>query len=1310
MNNSSILKKLLLLLLILIVSASLCFLAVACNHETEETPTEEEPDETETESPLILNGDFESATGTTYPKTPSSWSGSAGSGAVTGSENLIYGVVNLGESYDNRKSEWDNLANPDPSKTDNVLMIYNKNSTVYSYSNSFTTAIGAYYKISVKVKVVAITENGAYVRFTNNAYALFGPIVPLDDNDWQTFTLYLEASQITTASVSIALSMGIGTTGAVGYAFFDDAIAEKISQSEYKDADIDNVTSKKYSMLVPDQDFLNTTSTSMPYSPAGWTATAGTGTGNTAPTSYTYKGIMSLDSEKWTESITTTYGENPGLHEDASDNNVLFIKTYSNTPSAYGYVGKQDIRITLGTLVKISVFVNTSLAEVTGLDEDDEPYDNSTRGAWLVLSGAGEYMIEHIDTGNQWIECSFYVLGNQYRNKDFTLELWLGRGGADDKTTLTLGTVFFDTVRLEEVQVINSIEDRDDLLNTYGNPALYNPNYTKVIDLQSISGGSAEDNELIDNANFSVLTGEGLPEGWVFSAIEDVKNTDEDVDVKVISKADIENLEMTNAQWLEKYGLTPKAVKEGEEEQSANPLAPYTLAPVLLINNKQPSAYKMEYGDTLTIKQNLHYRLALWIKTADIPDGKGATINLLKDDDSSFLSFTTVNTQDYANELTNDYVEFVFFIQGSNTVSYDSLDNKTLTLSITLGSGTTYTPSSYVSGKVFIANINMEQVTYDEYNNATTGTYLKKSSFSSSSATVTNGNFNLIDYTESDVNQQTGLLNKIAKPDSWTRYEEEDVLDVGVINVNNTALLESLGLGDKNDVYNDWVDDFATFRPVDFGAPNLGIIKTVGAATTKSMLALKSASMSLSTNSRYIFKAYAKSIGTVGEIYLTTTSTNAAPLVVEIDTDGKWKEYVFVVETGLMSSATAYFEVYFGNKDDADETYNGTILVDSFTYLTIENEEYETLAASGSSTSFMTDAFETTSVSSTPSKPNNWTGAGTTTSGYVKTETQVVGIFARDYGDYEAIGIRNDIKDDETTEDDETDTDIIPTTALTREEIFDSTGMEDGMTVGASVLMINNLKPSYYNYKTSSLSLSANKYYEISVYVRTVMLDKDAGAKVFVTVGGESTYSFATINTSTYDEDGVETRGGWQKYTYYIKTAESTSMSSVYLNLTFGEDTDDGKLTGYAFFDNVTLKELDSETFLIQYAKQYDLDEDGVALTNEDGTKVKAATYDDFMLFNRTIRVDDPDDQDEEEPVTPEPTQPKPDTSYLWAYISSIIIAVVLIAVIVVVLFRRYRPTRKGKAGTPSYDKDRAAKAVAKSKTSEDTTKDEYKD
>ncbi len=1300
MNNSINFKKLLLVLLIVILSVSICFMAVACakTDTDNDDPGDETPGDNDTETPLIVNGGFETATGTTYPKTPSSWSGSAGSGAVTGSDNLIYGVINLGESYDNRKSVWNNLANPDPSKTDNVLMIYNKNKTVYSYSNSFTAAIGGYYKVSVKVKVVDITEGGAYIRFTNNAYALFGPILPLeDDNGWQTFTLYIEGSQITTASVSIALSMGIGTTGAKGYAFFDDVVAEKITYSDYHTAVVDDINSKKYSMLLPDPDFLNTTSTSMPYSPAGWTATAGTGTGNTAPTSYTYKGIMDVSDAKWTESITNTYGANPGLHPGAIDNNVLYIRTYSNTPSAYGYVGKQNIRVTLGTLVKISVWVNTSLLEVTGLGEDDEPYSNATRGAWIVLTGAGEYMIERIDTQNQWVECSFYILGNQYRNKDFSLELWLGRGGADDKTTLTLGTAFFDSVTIEEVQTINSYEDREDLFNTYSNPALYNPAYNKVIDLQSISGGSAINNELIDNANFDTLGLDGLPEGWTFSPVENVKNTDTDVDVALITKAHIDDETMDEKAWMSEYGI------------NSNPGAPYTLAPILMINNKQPSAYMMTLNDSLTIKQNLHYRLAIWIKTVDIPTGKGATINLLKDDNTSFMSFTTVNTSAYINELTDDYVECVFYIQGSNTVSYDKLDNKELTLSISLGSGTTYTPDTFVSGKLFIANVNMEQISYKEYQNATTTTYQKKSSFSSNQATVTNGNFNLIDYTESDVDQATGMLSEIAKPDSWTRYNEKNELDVGIINVNNTALINTLGFGDKNDVYNDWIDGFDTFRPVDFGAPNLAIIKTVGAATTKSKLALKSVSMSLSTNTYYIFRAYARSIDTVGEIHLTTTSTNSAPIVKEINTDGKWEEFTFVVETGLMGSASAYFEIYIGNKDDADSTYSGTLLVDSFTYMSIAKTEYESLAASGNSTSFMTDAFESTSTSSTPTKPNNWTGTGTTTSGYVKTETQVAGIFTRDYGDYEAIGIRNNIANDPNTDEDETDTSIKAGTGLTRDEIFDSTGMEDGLTVGNSVLMINNLKPSYYTYKTTALTLSANKYYEISVYVRTFMLDKDAGAKIFVTVGGESTYSFAKVNTSTYDEDGVETRGSWTKYTYYIKTAESTSMTSVYLNLTLGENTDAGKLTGYALFDNVTLRTIDKDTFIENYSKQYELDEDGVALVNEDGTKVRAETYDEFMLLNRTIRADDPEAADPTDPTPTDPTPTPRDNSYLWAYISSIVIAVVLIAVIIIVLLRKYLPSRKLAKSAPSYDKSRAA-AKSKTKTSEDNTKDEYKD
>ncbi|NCA66526.1 MAG: hypothetical protein EOM87_00525 [Clostridia bacterium] len=587
--------------------------------------------------------------------------------------------------------------------------------------------------------------------------------------------------------------------------------------------------------------------------------------------------------------------------------------------------------------------------------------------------------------------------------------------------------------------------------------------------------------------------------------------------------------------------------------------------------------------------------------------------------------------------------------------------------------------------------------------------YQKKSSFSANEATVTNGNFNVIDYSESKVNQDTGMLDEIAKPDTWTSYAEKDELDVGIINVNNTALLNTLGFGDKNDVFNDWIDGFNTFRPVDFGAPNLGIIKTVGLSTTKAKLALKSTSMSLSTNSYYIFKAYAKSIGTVGEIYLTTTSTNSAPIVKEINTDGKWEEFVFVVETGLMSSATAYFEIYIGNKADADSTYSGTVLIDSFTYLTIDKTEYDTVAAAGNSSSFMTDAFETTSTSSTPTKPNNWTGTGTTSSGYVKTDTQVAGIFAKDYGDYAALGIRNAIVDDTATEEDETDTSIKAGTSLTKDEIFDNTGMEAGMTVGNSVLLINNLNPSYYNFKTSALTLSSNKYYEISIYVRTFMLEKDKSAKIFVTVGGESTYSFASVNTSTYDEEGVETRGDWTKYTYYFKTAESTSMSSVYLNLTLGENSDTGKLTGYALFDNVTLRTIDRAAFLTNYAKQYDLDEDGAAIIAEDGTKQKAATYDEFMLFNRTIRADDPEASVDPTPVEPTPEPTKPDTSYLWAYISSIAIAVVLVAVIIVVLIKRYRPSKKAGAAAPSYDKNKAAKKI-KDKTSGDNTKDDYKD
>lgn len=124
-------------------------------------------------------------------------------------------------------------------------------------------------------------------------------------------------------------------------------------------------------------------------------------------------------------------------------------------------------------------------------------------------------------------------------------------------------------------------------------------------------------------------------------------------------------------------------------------------------------------------------------------------------------------------------------------------------------------------------------------------------------------------------------------------------------------------------------------------------------------------------------------------------------------------------------------------------------------------------------------------------------------------------------------------------------------------------------------------------FSSGSLTLSANGYYALSVYARTV---------------GETTFSISLTGESSVDstnESGasafVETKTAseseWARYTFYIRTGQSSV--SVKLNLWLGQDTtygtvegatselqaENAKSSGTVFFDNVTYNTIDEDTY-----------------------------------------------------------------------------------------------------------------------------------
>ena len=1386
-------------LLALLLVFAMIFTVAACtaSDKTSDDDSNGDDDSAKTSKNLVFSEDFSEVSGSTQPySTSSDWSAYT-NGSNTDTEKKVAGIIDTGASYDSAKSAWGDLANP--STTENkFLMIYNKEANVYGYKRSFTPSTATYYTISAKAKATGVVGTGAsFIIISDNGMESF---TISNSDEFATYTFYVLSPLSSASSINVYLTLGYGTDKVSGYVFFDDVEVKKISPAQYEEAQSNTeLTNVKFvEMLQPDGEFDYYASGSAPYTPSSWTRATGNAVdGEALTTSYVKNGIISTTEDDWS-TLSTSYADyfktnaNPGTPDaESADKNVLAIRsigvkgdndTVTYTPTAIGYTSKTSVRIGISTLYEISVWVKASVDINSEYPTATDSY-YSERGAAVILNGSDQYKITGIRTDDKWEKVIFYVFGNDYSVKDFTIELWLGTD--ESAKTLTQGVAYFDKLVVKQIGDSFSTSERQSLIDHYNDILDSESKFAKVVDLTPI------DANMINNHDFSAVV-DGRPEGYTFSAIDNVVvHAGEDVIATMIPKS-----VLTAETWTEEYKNTYKI--------DANPSYPYGFSDVLLVNNVNPSAYKVTQDQQIEIKQNLHYRLSVWVKTLNFAKDDKLTIALVTNDGTTKSSFSVITNDtteeddseeaetDYANAFTDllskGYVEYIFYIQGSNASDPNAkikLDN--VHLEFSFGSGTKYDPSGFKKGAYVIANVNMEQITYSEYNSASTGDYATKTNFASDSATIDNGNFNEYDLSKSELDDETGLPKLtdefgnygyyLAGVHGWTNNvnegygttkvsqktdkddpsKVEDVkvnnLLAGILNIYNTesskAYLTQFGLQDTV-IFDHWADSVIAEtqeKSIAFGKPNVLMIATRGEAsvTLKNTYkekeedeetkendktgtpAIKSPNISLSANSYYVLKFYARAIDadkedalTAGEVYLTTSSTDAERSMHTIVDEGGWVEYIFLVETGL-SSVSANFEIYYGEKSKPDQRYAGTLLFDGFTYVSIDKDAYDKYLTyeSTKTTKFTTTTFDTGSTTSeTAVKPALFSGTGESTSGYVNSDKQVAGVITKNSFKFEGeeskkiLGILT-TKTETDEEGKETTTDeLVEGSAMTADAIFSAEGMENA-SVGNYLLLINNRKAGYYTYEKSSLTVKSKSYYKFSAYVRTAWLEKDKNALVKVTIGDDS--YLIKVNTGVYDDEGKETIGGWKLINFYIHNDKDSDVSDVKLAFILGENTDDDKLQGYYFIDNVSLSTSDADEFgdaneiFNDYEKDEETNEDKVV----DGVKVQTAANKAFRLSNNVIELTEEEKTDDDN--TDDDTDKEKtgiNTTLLWTYITSIAIAAVLIAVIIVWLIKKYRPKNlgRGRKSTASYDRSNAAKKPEEEDEGTGSTRDEYKD
>ncbi len=167
-------------------------------------------------------------------------------------------------------------------------------------------------------------------------------------------------------------------------------------------------------------------------------------------------------------------------------------------------------------------------------------------------------------------------------------------------------------------------------------------------------------------------------------------------------------------------------------------------------------------------------------------------------------------------------------------------------------------------------------------------------------------------------------------------------------------------------------------------------------------------------------------------------------------------------------------------------------------------------------------------------------------------------------------------------------------------------------SVGSKVLMLNNKKATAYGYRAgSAIRFSAGKYYAISVYVRTNLIE-GKGATLKLTNGKSTDERNITI-------DEINTNDEWQKVTFYVE-GNTKRHNDLYLEMWLGQGGKNDTSThvkGIALFDSISFGEITADEYNAQSSNKFTLKstnpEDPI-----DQSKFANTTYDETIAADRS--------------------------------------------------------------------------------------------
>ena len=549
--------------------------------------------------------------------------------------------------------------------------------------------------------------------------------------------------------------------------------------------------------------------------------------------------------------------------------------------------------------------------------------------------------------------------------------------------------------------------------------------------------------------------------------------------------------------------------------------------------------------------------------------------------------------------------------------------------------------------------------------------------------------------------------SKITKPNA-----DEPVTDyanmAGILNLDNGKQLTQFGITDIANFY-EGAQNVLSYE----NNKNVLAIKKDG---SMDMLGFKSNSISLSANSFYEFKVWAKANdGDIFSIVLRTASSiEESYKYGEIVGDGKWHEYSIFVETGI-SSVSVTLTLAAGY-EGASSSIDSTVFFSHLTYGSVNETVFENATKNETedlrflTQTWLVDSFDDIDSDNSVVAPKNFSGALVDTDASSDEDTLTAGVIDKNRTNFSDIGLDTD-KDEDLA-------------------IYNAIFNNSETNIGDRVLVIYNKSNTSYAYTSNSATISGGKYYKISIWVLTYKLaatdtaNNDGYFKPKATItlkANNKTYEFGRrlkfdssdydklrlVNTSTY-EDGVEKIGKWTEYAFYIYAEDDISSTTATLSVGLGFNSEDYRMSGYVFVDNFSVVEIDEDDFIkrqVQYGEDaegnYYKDGDNyVEITDatpapSGATRYKQLTDSEVAKLdnslNSTLTSDEAakqnfrivftSDDSNAEPVdddTPTDDDTKKDTMK-WVYISIGAVSGVIVIIVVIYLIKKFAPKRKKK-------------------------------